>query len=178
MAGVDLHGDERLFRNLEPFVEAFRDAAAGGLGIRAHAGEAAGPESVWDCLQRLQVRRIAHGVRAIEDPRLVAHLAREGIVLDLCPTSNVKAGAAASVAAHPIRVLRDAGITVTVSSDDPLPFATTLTDELLLLHRDAGFSLAEIGRFEANAAAQAFQPAAMRTALTRTIERAWPDGSG
>lgn len=178
VVGIDLHGDERLFQNLAPFVAAFRDAADAGLGLRAHAGEAAGPESVWDCLRALGVRRIAHGVRSVEDPALIAHLAGEGVVLDVCPVSNVKTGAVASLAAHPIRALHAAGVTLTISSDDPLPFATTITQELLLLHHELGFSLAELGEFSMSAATHSFMPEPAKTALVAAIRSAWSEQLG
>jgi adenosine deaminase len=174
VVGVDLHGDEQMFPSSQPFMAAFRLAAQAGLGRRAHAGEGAGAPSVWDCLHRLDVQRIAHGVRAVEDPALVAHLAQTGVVLDICPTSNVRTGLAPSVAAHPIRTLHEAGVRVTVSSDDPLLFATTVTEELAHLHRDLGFSLRDLGRFMVTAAAHSFQPASVRSTLIRTIQDAWP----
>jgi len=174
VVGVDLHGDEQTFPSPQPFVDAFRLAAQAGLGRRAHAGEGAGAASVWDCLRRLDVQRIAHGVRAVEDPALVVHLARAGVALDVCPTSNVRTGLAPSVAAHPIRALHEAGVRVTVSSDDPLPFATTVTEELIHLHRDLAFSLPDLGRFMVTAAAHSFQPEPARSTLARTLQDAWP----
>jgi len=162
------------FPNPQPFVEAFRLAAQVGLGRRAHAGEGAGAASVWDCLRWLDVQRIAHGIRAVEDPTLVAHLAQAGVALDVCPTSNVRTGIVPSVATHPIRTLHEAGVRVTVSSDDPLPFATTMTEELAHLHRDLGFSLPDLGRFMVTAAAHSFQPAPARSTLVRTLQDAWP----
>ena len=174
IVGIDLHGDEQTFPSPQPFVAAFRLAAQAGLGRRAHAGEGAGAPSVWDCLRQLDVQRIAHGVRAVEDPALVAHLAQAGVGLDVCPTSNVRTGLAPSVAAHPIRALHEAGVRVTVSSDDPLLFATTVTEELVHLHRDFGFSLADLGRFMITAAAHSFQPEPTRSMLVRTLQDAWP----
>jgi len=173
VVGVDLHGDEQMFPSPQPFVAAFRLAAQAGLGRRAHTGEGAGAPSVWDCLRQLDVQRIAHGVRAVEDPALVTHLVQTGVVLDICPTSNVRTGLAPSVAAHPIRALHEAGVRITVSSDDPLLFATTVTEELAHLHRDLGFSLRDLGRFMVTAAAHSFQPASVRATLIRTIQDAW-----
>jgi adenosine deaminase len=174
VVGVDLHGDEQTFPSPQQFVAAFRLAAQAGLGRRAHAGEGAGAASVWDCLRQLDVQRIAHGVRAIEDPALLMHLAQAGVALDVCPTSNVRTGLAPSVAAHPIRVLHEAGVRVTVNSDDPLPFATTLTEELVHLHRDLGFSLSDLSRLMVTAAAHSFQPEPARATLIRTLQDAWP----
>jgi adenosine deaminase len=96
------------------------------------------------------------------------------VVLDICPTSNVRTGLASSVAAHPLRALHEAGVRVTVSSDDPLLFATTVTEELAHLHRDLGFSLRDLGQFMVTAAAHSFQPASVRATLIRTIQEAWP----
>jgi aminodeoxyfutalosine deaminase len=174
VVGVDLHGDEQTFPSPQQFVAAFRLAAQAGLGRRAHAGEGAGAVSVWDCLRQLDVQRIAHGVRAVEDPALIMHLAQAGVALDVCPTSNVRTGIAPSVAAHPIRVLHEAGVQVTVNSDDPLPCATTVTEELVHLHRDLGFSLSDLSRFMVTAAAHSFQPEPVRCTLVRTLQGAWP----
>ena len=171
--GLDLHGDEQANQDIALFVEAFRVAAEGGLGLRAHAGEGAGAASVWDCLRRLGVQRIAHGVRSVEDPALVAHLADAGIPLDMCPTSNVRTGAATSAAAHPIAALRDAGVLISVSSDDPLVFATNITAELALLHEHAGFSPDDLARTMVTAARQSFLPEAERAVLARTVAEAW-----
>jgi aminodeoxyfutalosine deaminase len=157
VVGVDLHGDEQSLLDLSPLQRAFALAREGGLRLRVHAGEAAGPESIWNALRQLQPDRIGHGNSAIADPALVQHLAEQQIALDLCPTSNVRTGAAASIAAHPIRALFDAGAPVTVSSDDPLAFQTNVTTELLLLHEHLGFSLAELEQLTSTARQHAFQ---------------------
>lgn len=173
ISGIDLHGNEQALAAVEPFVPAFRLAEEAGLGLRAHAGEASGAPTIWDSLRQLRAQRIAHGVRAIEDPALVAHLARAGIALDLCPTSNVYTGAVPSLAAHPIRMLHDAGVPVTVSSDDPLVFGTSVTAELAILEQMLDFSQAEIGAMQMAAAAQSFLPAEQRVALAGRLHAAW-----
>lgn len=134
----------------ELFEAAFDRALAHGLHSVPHAGEAAGPESVWGALRSLKAERIGHGVRAIEDPALVAHLRDRQIPLEVCPTSNVCTKVVPSIAAHPIRQLWDAGVYITVNSDDPPMFGTTLTDEYLVLARDLGFSIDEIERLALN----------------------------
>src|SRR5690606_30527371 len=109
-----------------PFARAFavaRDEA--GLGCTVHAGETAGPDSVRAALE-LPVTRIGHGVRAIEDPLLVDTLAERGIVLEVCPTSNVATGVYKDYASHPLRRLMAAGIPVTLNSDDPPYFDTSI----------------------------------------------------
>jgi adenosine deaminase len=113
----------------EPFREHFRVAAAAGLHRVAHAGEHAGPASVRSVLEVCGAERIGHGVRSIEDSELVAELAAEGVPLEVCPSSNVCLGVVPDLASHPFERLRAAGANVTVSSDDPPLFATTLTDE-------------------------------------------------
>jgi aminodeoxyfutalosine deaminase len=117
----------------EEFASSFERALGAGLGSAPHAGEHAGPASVWGAVRALGARRIAHGVRAIEDPALVAHLAERGIALDLCPTSNICLGVYPSYAAHPLRRLHEAGVPITVNSDDPPMFGTTLSAEVALL---------------------------------------------
>ncbi|HXM57485.1 MAG TPA: adenosine deaminase [Candidatus Dormibacteraeota bacterium] len=117
----------------EPFAPWFDRARAAGLHSVPHAGELAGPASIWGAVDALHAERIAHGVRAVEDPALVAHLAERAIVLDTCPTSNVCLGVYPSLAGHPLRRLHESGVPVTVNSDDPTMFATTLDAEIAAL---------------------------------------------
>jgi aminodeoxyfutalosine deaminase len=113
-----------------PQFQAHFDAArAAGLHSLPHAGETTGPETVWDALRQLGAERIGHGTTAAQDPALLAHLAQSGIPLEVCPSSNIATRAVASLEEHPIRAFRDAGVTITVNSDDPPMFATTLNRE-------------------------------------------------
>lgn len=123
-----LAGDEAR-HGPEPFAEAFAIARDAGLISAPHAGELAGPAGVRAALDLLGARRIAHGVRAIEDPAVLARLAAEGTVLDLCPTSNVALGVVASLAAHPLPQLLQAGVRCTLNADDPLLFGPGLLQE-------------------------------------------------
>lgn len=107
----------------------FDQARAAGLHSVPHAGETTGPQTIWDALNLLGAERIGHGVSAIDDLELVRHLAERGIALEMCPTSNLRTGAVATLEAHPMRQLRDAGVIVSVNSDDPPMFGTTLNDE-------------------------------------------------
>jgi aminodeoxyfutalosine deaminase len=107
----------------------FDAARAAGLHSVPHAGETTGPQTVWDALNLLGAERIGHGTSAAQDPRLLAHLAATGIPLEVCPSSNVATRAVAALGEHPIRVFRDAGVVVTVNSDDPPMFGTTLSRE-------------------------------------------------
>ncbi len=111
------------------FQRHFDAARAAGLRSVPHAGETTGPETVWDALRLLGAERIGHGTTAVEDPTLLAHLAETGIPLEVCPSSNIATRAVAAIADHPIVAFRDAGVTVTVNSDDPPMFGTSLNRE-------------------------------------------------
>lgn len=107
----------------------FEAARATGLHSVPHAGETTGPETVWDALRVLGAERIGHGTSSAQDPALLAHLAETGIALEVCPSSNIATRAVATLDEHPIRAFRDAGVTITVNSDDPPMFNTTLNRE-------------------------------------------------
>lgn len=107
----------------------FDAARAAGLRSVPHAGETTGPETVWDAVRLLGAERIGHGTSAAQDPALLAHLAEAGIALEVCPSSNVATRSVASLAEHPITAFRDAGVVVTINSDDPPMFGTTLNRE-------------------------------------------------
>lgn len=123
-----LAGDEARYAP-EPFAQAFTIARDAGLIPAPHAGELVGPDSVRAVLDVLGARRIAHGIRAVEDPDLVARLAAEGVVLDVCPTSNVALGVVESLSVHPLPLLLQAGVRCTLNADDPLLFGPGLLDE-------------------------------------------------
>ena len=107
----------------------FDAARAAGLRSLPHAGETTGPETVWDALRVLGAERIGHGTSAAEDPALLEHLATTGIPLEVCPSSNIATRAVATLDEHPLRAFRDAGVAVTINSDDPPMFGTTLNRE-------------------------------------------------
>jgi aminodeoxyfutalosine deaminase len=107
----------------------FDAARAAGLHSVPHAGETTGPETVWHALRLLGAERIGHGTSSAQDPELLAHLAATGVPLEVCPSSNIATRAVATLDEHPIRAFRDAGVTVTVNSDDPPMFGTTLNRE-------------------------------------------------
>jgi aminodeoxyfutalosine deaminase len=144
----------------ELFAPWFDRALGAGLHSVPHAGEHAGPESVWGAVSALGAERIAHGVRAIEDPALVEHLAEHRIVLDVCPTSNVCLGVCRSLADHPLRRLHESGVPLTVNSDDPTMFGTTLNDEVRLLGSELGLDRAAVEEIVGSAFRHAFAPAA------------------
>jgi aminodeoxyfutalosine deaminase len=111
-----------------PYRRAFEIARDGGLGVVPHAGEAGGPESIREVLS-MTPARIRHGIRAVEDADLLAEIVDRGIVLDVCPTSNVRLGVVPSLAAHPLPALRAAGVACTINTDDPAMFGTNLGRE-------------------------------------------------
>lgn len=120
VVGLSVDGNEtRAGRTGPRFAESFRRAGAAGFGITVHAGETSGPEGVWDAIDLLGADRIDHGVRAVEDPALVETLALRGIPLGVCPSSNVTLGIVPSWEEHPIERLRQAGVRVSVNTDDP-----------------------------------------------------------
>ncbi|WP_183101164.1 adenosine deaminase [Nocardioides pelophilus] len=111
------------------FKPVFDAARAAGLHSVPHAGETTGPETIWSALRDLGAERIGHGTSAAQDPTLLAHLAAEGIPLEVCPSSNVATRAVASLAEHPLPAFVEAGVVVTINSDDPPMFGTTLNKE-------------------------------------------------
>lgn len=111
------------------FAPHFRAAVAEGLHSVPHAGESTGPQTIWDALEHLGAERIGHGIAAAADPRLMQHLAERGIPLEVCPTSNVCTRSVPSLAEHPLPALVAAGILVSINSDDPPMFSTTLDRE-------------------------------------------------
>ena len=141
----------------------------------AHAGEHGGPASIRSALEHCRAERIDHGIRAIDDPSLVAHLAERGTALDVCPSSNVALGAVPSLEQHPFPRLRAAGVALTLNSDDPPFFGTSLTREYLLLHRTWGLSLEELAALSLGALDHAFVPAAERPALERRFREELAD---
>ncbi len=147
--GITLGGSEHLFPP-GPFRGVYERARAAGLKLTVHAGEAAGPESVWDAIRLLGVDRIGHGVRSIEDPRLVDYLADHRIPLEVCLTGNVRTGVYSRYAEHPLQRLVEAGVAVTLNTDDPEFFATTLASEYAHASR-LGLSQARLATIQANA---------------------------
>ncbi len=148
----------------------FDQARSLGLHSVPHAGETTGPETVWDSILLLGAERIGHGTSAATDPELMKHLADHGIPLEVCPSSNVATRAVASLDEHPITAFRDAGVTITVNSDDPSMFNTTLNREFEvaagLLDLDAA-GVADLARAAVRAS---FAPDDLKVSLLAEID--------
>lgn len=146
--GFGIGGDEAR-GPASAFREIFEYARKHGLHILPHAGETEGPKSIWEALEG-GAERIGHGIRAIEDPELVRHLRDRDIPLEVCISSNVCTGAVDKLSDHPVRRLYDAGVPVTLNTDDPAMFHTTLLDEYALAASEFGFSEQELTGLAAN----------------------------
>ena len=168
IVAVDIGGSENGYPP-EPFENVYRRAREMGLHLVAHAGEAAGPESVWGAIDSLDVERIGHGVTARGDDRLMDELAARGVTVEMCPVSNVRTGAVPSVSEHPIREFMDRGIRVTVNSDDPSMFGTDMNNEYVQLHRQLGFTVEELFQLSLNAVDSAFLPDKERERLRESF---------
>ena len=143
VVGVGIGGSEQDFPP-EAFEQVFAQARQLGFRTSAHAGEAAGPESIWGAIRSLKVDRIGHGTRAEEDPRLVEYLVEQEIPLEMCPLSNVRTGVVESYEKHPVRRYFERGVALSINTDDPKMFGTSLAQEYALLVEKQGFTLDEI----------------------------------
>jgi adenosine deaminase len=154
------------------FADAFRKAGVAGLKRTVHAGESSGAEGVWDAIELLHADRIDHGIRAIEDPRLVAVLAERRIPLDICPSSNVRLGLYPSLADHPIEKLRKAGVPVSVNTDDPALLGLRLEIEYKRCAETFGWSPDDCREMAKNSVTASFADAAVKSQIISDIA-AW-----
>lgn len=171
ITGFGIAGDEGKGKPKD-FTWAFDCAREAGLHLTAHAGEWGGPQSVRDALDDLKVERIGHGVRAIEDLALVDELAERGVTLEVCPGSNVTLGLYPSWQRHPIEKLRERGVKVTVSTDDPPFFHTTMTREFDELDRAFGWDEEVFGEITRTALDAAFCDEDTRARIAKKLESA------
>ncbi len=172
--GIGMGGDEKSAPTRE-FAGPYREARRRGLRTTVHAGEFDGPRSVWEAIEVLEAERIGHGVRAVEDPDLVRLLARRGVPLECCPTSNLRTGVVKGWDRHPIVELQRAGAAVTVNSDDPALFSTTLVGEWEALLTHLGLSPEEVLAIGVRTARATFLPEAEKEALVAGMLRAAAD---
>ncbi len=148
----------------------FDAARATGLRSVPHAGETTGPQTVWDAVRLLGAERIGHGTSAAADPELLAHLARHGIALEVCPTSNLATRAVESLEAHPLRTFVEAGVPVTINSDDPPMFNTDLNTEYAVAAELLELDERGVTRLAQAAVAASFAPDGVKRALLAEIE--------
>jgi len=167
IVGFSMAGDEANYPAGD-YAEAFEIAAGAGLGCTVHAGEWAGPDSVRAALG-LPVTRIAHGVRAIEDPALVDELAERGTYLECCPTSNVVLGIYSTYEEHPLRKLHEAGVKCTLGSDDPPYFGCSIGGEYAAARERFGFEEGELRAFTRTAVRASFADDATKGTLLNRI---------
>jgi adenosine deaminase len=167
VVGFNLAGDEAGYP-ARLFAEAYAIATVSGLGCTVHAGEHDGPDSVRQALE-LPVSRISHGVRAIEDPALVAEIAEREIVLEVCPTSNVATGVFASFEEHPLRALHEAGVKLTLGSDDPPYFGCSIGGEYAVARERFGLEEGELRNITRTAVLASFADDAAKDALLNRI---------
>lgn len=142
---LDLSGDE-LAQPIERFVPLYRLAKSAGLVLRAHVGEWGNADDVWRAVEVLELDSVQHGIAAASSPRVMRFLADNRISLNICPTSNVLLGRVDAMKAHPIRILVDAGVPVTINSDDILVFGQSVSEEYLNLYRAGVLTAVELDR--------------------------------
>jgi adenosine deaminase len=161
LAGIDLHGFEDA--PLEPWTAPYwASARKAGKFTKAHAGEFMGADFIQRIIDELQPQRIEHGARAVENPAVVKELVERGIALDMCPISNHKLMPGISLFNHPIRKLFDAGVKVTISTDDPISFGNRINDEYVALLDKSGFSRRELVEIARNGFDVALMPDAQK----------------
>ncbi len=155
----------------EQFKPYFDQARAAGLHSVPHAGETTGPATIWAALTDLGAERIGHGITAVQDPALLAHLAENAIPLEVCPTSNVRTRAVASLDEHPLATLVAAGVPISINSDDPPMFGTTLADEYEVAAGLLGLNTAGVADLARAAVRQSFLAAPGKVILLAEIDK-------
>ena len=169
ITGFGMAGAEMVGRPGD-YAYSFDMAREAGLQLTCHAGEWGGPDMVADTIRDLRVERIGHGINAIKDPALVDQMAQTGVVLEVCPGANVFLKASGGGADHPIKPLRDAGVKVTVSTDDPPFFHTTMTDEFVNLAKTFGWDDSDFRALNETALAAAFCDEDTRAKIAKKLE--------
>ncbi len=168
VSALDIAGDEVGFP-LDAHIPAFQFARQNGIPYTAHAGESGGAESVWETLRLLEPSRIGHGVHSIEDPALIEHLRKKHIHLEVCPTSNYQTNAVDTYPEHPIARLYDAGLSLSVNSDDRTLCNINLTREYEKLHDIFGWDETHFFQCNVNAIRAAFLPETVKQRLENEL---------
>lgn len=166
--GIGLGGDERRCGS-EPFRALYAEARAAGLRLTNHAGETTGPEAIWEALD-IGSERLGHVLSAVVDPKLMEELKTRNIAIELNPSSNVRTGVCTSFAKHPLRQYFDAGLLVTLNSDDPAFFGSDLANEYLLAHEEHNFTRDELRQLAANSIRASFLPESIKGACLAQID--------
>jgi adenosine deaminase len=170
--GIGIGGKEQGFPP-NPYVDVYQEAKKRGFRLTAHAGEAAGAHSIWAAVEKLGVERIGHGLRAYEDPQLVSLLKERQIPLEMCVISNVKTGVCDAIESHPIKDYFQKGLLVTVNSDDPTMFNTSINQEYLALIQQLGFTLNELKQLSMNGLEASFLSNEDKKAMRVQFETEW-----
>ncbi|HTV04737.1 MAG TPA: adenosine deaminase [Acidobacteriaceae bacterium] len=167
--GIGIGGDERK-TGADLFRELYAEAREAGLRLTVHAGESVGPESIWGAIN-IGAERIGHGLTAIEDPELMEMLAERQIPIEICISSNVRTGCCHQLIQHPVRSYFDAGLMITLNSDDPAMFASDLEGEYTLARNAFGFTDEHLRELAANSIEASFLPAGRKVEILRQIEQ-------
>jgi adenosine deaminase len=168
--GIGMAGDDSF--SLSPFTEVIEASVDAGLHLVHHAGEVSGPESIWEAITIGRAERIGHGIRSLEDRKLVDELRQRGIPLEVCPSSNVALGLVPSLSSHPLPLLRKAGLVVTLNTDIPSVICTSLTAEYARLRDTFGYDDTVLADLAMAAIHASFAPLAIKTRMREQIE-AW-----
>jgi aminodeoxyfutalosine deaminase len=166
--GIGIGGDERR-TGAEPFRDLYAEARDAGLRLTAHAGETVGPESIWGALN-IGAERIGHGLSAQFDAELMDVLVERQVPIELCVTSNVRTGSCASLAEHPVRRYFEAGLMISLNSDDPTLFGSDLLGEYVIAEREFQFTQERLRELAANSIEASFLPPERKIAVLRSIE--------
>ena len=167
---VGIGGDEQKAKP-ELFRDSYAYAADNGLHLTAHAGETAGPESIWGAIN-LRAERIGHGLTAAQDPDLVEELAQRQVPIEICITSNVRTGCCKTVSEHPVKQYFDHGLMITVNTDDPAMFGTTLSHEYQLAQQAFGFTDEHLRELARNSFEASFLPAEKKLEFLNVFDAA------
>ena len=168
IVGWSIGGDEYNFPP-EAFEDVYKYVKEAGLHLTAHAGEAAGANSVRNAITLLNCERIGHGIRSIEDSTLLPPIREKQVTLDVALTSNLRTGVITDIRYHPVRKLFDSGVTITINTDDSMFFNTDLTDEYMLLITHFNFTFEEIAKLILNTVKAAFLPEENKDLLRKKL---------